>query len=129
MTPCSARIRYAATRSSMWLIIFSSPVIGEIRSSSVRLDACGRDYARPARQFLLHELAEALRRSAGRRHALFCEKLADLALLEQCVHFRVDPCDDRLRRPGRREHAILCLHLEVGEAQLLDRKSTRLNSS
>src|SRR5712691_8126551 len=119
MTPCSARIRYAATRSSTWLIMFSSPAIREIRSSSVRLDACGRDHARPARQFPLHEAAEALRRAAGGRHALFCEKLADLALLERRVHFRVDPGDSRLRRPGRREHAIPCLHLEVGEAQLL----------
>src|SRR6266704_4619582 len=97
MTLCSARIRYAATRSSMWLRVFSSRVIREIRSSSVRLDACGRDHVRPARQFLLHKIAEALRRAAGRRHALFCEKLADLALLEQHVHFRVYPRDDRLR--------------------------------
>src|SRR5258706_10428850 len=121
MTPCSARIRYAATRSSMWLIVFSSPMIRETRSSSVRLDARGRDHARPTRQFLLHQPAEALRRSAGRRHALFWEKIADLAEFEQYVHFRVAPCDARLRRPGRREHAIPCLHLEVGEAQLFER--------
>src|SRR5882672_10535391 len=121
MTPCSARIRYAATRSSMWLIVFSSPVIREIRSSSVRLDACGSDHARPARQFLLHQVAEALRRAAGRRHTLFCEKIADLALFEQRVEFRVYPGDDRLRRSGRREHAIPCLHLEVGESQLFER--------
>src|SRR6266853_3058334 len=111
MTPCPARIRYAATRSSTWLMR-SCRMIREIRSSSVRLDACGRDNARPARQFLLHEAAETLGRAAGRRHALFCEKLADLALLEQRVHFRVYPGDDRLRRPRRCEHAIPGLHLE-----------------
>src|SRR5258708_34975368 len=121
MTPCSARIRYAATRSSMWLIVLSSPMIRETRSSSVRLDARGRDHARPTRQFLLHQVAEALRRAAGRRHALLCEKIADLALFEQRVHFRVYPGDDRLRRPGWREHAVPCLHLEIGEAQLFER--------
>src|SRR5258706_9128883 len=118
MTPCSARIRYAATRSSMWLIVFSSPVIGEFRSSSVRLDARGRDHARPARQFLLHKVAEALGRAASRRHALLCEKIADLTQFQQRVHFPVYPGDERLRRPGWREHAVPCLHLEVGEAQL-----------
>src|SRR5881396_2049208 len=107
MTPYSARIRYAATRSSMWLIMFSSPVIGEFRLSSVCLDACGRDDAQPARQFLLHEVAEALRSTACRRHALSCEKLADLVLFQQRIHLRVYPGDGRLR----------------------DRKSTRLNSS
>src|SRR5712671_450444 len=116
MTPCSARIRYAATRSSIWLIMFSSPEIRGIRFSSVRLDACGRDHTRPARKFSLHQVAEALRRAAGRRHALFCEKLADLALFEQSVHFRVYLGDHRLRRPGGRKHAIPSLDLKVGKA-------------
>src|SRR5260370_16524140 len=118
MTPCSARIRYAATRSSMWLIVFSSPVIREIRSSSVRLDARGRDHARPTRQFLLHQVAEALRRAAGRRHTLLCEKIADLILFEQRVHFRVYPGDDRPRRPAWREHPLPFLHLQLADPHL-----------
>src|SRR6266853_6457406 len=115
MTPCSARIRLAATRSSIKFICFLAI---NTQSRLLALDARSGDHTRPARKFSLHQVAEALRRAAGRRHALFCEKLADLALFEQSVHFRVYLGDHRPRRPGGRKHAIPGLDLKVGKAQL-----------
>src|SRR2546426_10937237 len=106
MTPCSARIRYAATRSSMRFITSSSPEVGEIRWRSIRLDSRGRNHARPARQFFLHEIAEALGSSAAGSHALPGEQLADVGLPQPHIQFGVEFRNDTAGRARGGEHAV-----------------------
>src|SRR6266481_5618246 len=122
MTPCSARIRYAATKSSMRFITSYPPGIGQIRSRSIRLDARGRNDARPARQFLLHEIAEALGGSSAGSHALLDEQRADVGLLQQHIQFGVEFSNDSARRARGGEHAVPGVDLEVRKIQFLQRR-------
>src|SRR5882672_2197629 len=112
MTPCSARIRFAATRSSSK---FMCPLLSDWSTMLVRLDPCRRDHARPARELAAHERAEALGAPAHRDHALLREQLADVGVLEHGVHLGVQLADHGLARPRWSEHAVPGIHFEVRE--------------
>src|SRR5215471_3747722 len=118
MTPCSARMRYAATRSSTWLI----GSLSDWSIGSVRLDSSRRDDARPPVELALHERAEALRAAAHRDHALLGEQLAHIRLLQQRVELGVDLVDYRPARPGRGKHAVPGIDLQVRQPLLLQRR-------
>src|SRR6185436_13653621 len=84
----------------------------------VSLDLCRVHHASPAREFVLHHLAEALRAAADGRHALVGEQFADVGQVEERVDIGVHLAYHRRRRGGRCEYAVPGLDLELGESQL-----------
>src|SRR5215831_18522948 len=118
MTPCSARMRYAATRSSTWLI----GSLSDWSMGSVRLDSGRRDDPRPPVELGLHERAEAIGAAAHRDHPLLGEQLAYVRLLERRVQLDVDLVDHGLARPGGSEHAVPGIDLQIRQPLLLQRR-------
>src|SRR6185503_9970724 len=111
MTPCAARMRYAATRSSN-----PSEIIFPLLIS---LDSGGGDDTLPPRQFAFDQVAEALRRAAHRRHALLLDRLANLRVAQGYIDLAVQLFDDFQRRVGGREGAVPGLDFEVGQTLFL----------
>src|SRR5882672_5106463 len=117
MTPCSARIRFAATRSSTRLI---APLLSDWSMTLVRLDAGRRDHAGPALKLAPHERAEALGAAAYRDHSLLGEQLAHVRLLQERAQLGVDLVDHRLARPGWGEHSVPSIHFQIRKAHLFE---------
>src|SRR5579883_2419690 len=102
---------------------FSSGSLALLR----RLVAYCVDDFLPALEVGRHHLADTLRRRCFDVEAELSHLLLDLGQPERGAQLVAPGVDQRRRRPGRGEEDVPPQDLQRGIAELLDRKSTRLN--